>query len=286
MAPATLKTRKGQWTCYLRFCKNYDLTALPCSTEQACLYATFLADYMLASSISAYLQALTFFHMLKGFQPPILSDRRVKATLNGIRNKQAVPKRQKDPIQVSHLLSMYKYVDKDSVVEVCFWAAALLLFRTLLRVSHVTASDHNLRMADFVATDWGYVVSVRSSKVAKPYHKVQTYPVYWLKRSWAKRRLTPSAPAFAVGGATPLTYSVFIRVLKKLAKCAGLKEDLASHSFRRGGATLMAHLDCSLTEIKSRGRWSSDCVFDYLKPTVLDELNTDFKVSSYCSNYQ
>ena len=251
---------------------------------------------MLASSITAYIQAVIFFHILKGHEPPALSDKQLKATLNGIRNVQSVPKRQKDPIQVNQLLLIYDELDQLSDLHVCFWAAALLLFRTLLRVSHVTTSLHSLKMADFVATQSGFVVSVKSSKVAKPYHKTQRIPVstckdkrlcpvHWLDKSWSARKLSASAPAFACRDGKGMSYNTFMRVFKNLLESARVKGDLGSHSFRRGGATLLAHLDCSIIEIKARGRWASVCVFEYLKPTMSDELCTDLKLSSFCSKF-
>ena len=260
------------------------------------LYASFLSAFMLASSISAYLQAVILFHVLEGHTAPSLSGRQLKATLAGMKNKQAVAKRQKDPIQVNQLLLMYKKLDLSSDLHILFWAPALLLFRTLLRVSHVTKSTHTLRMCDFVAAPWGLLLTIRSSKVSKTYEKNHSIPVstcedhrlcpvYWLRKSSEKRELIPYAPAYAIEGGQPLSYYVFMNTMKGLQKKAAVVGDLASHSFRRGGATLMSSLDCYIAEIKARGRWSSDCVFEYVKPTLSDELSTDFKLSSYCAEF-
>ena len=74
-----------------------------------------------------------------------------------------------------------------------------------------------------------------------------------------------------------LTYSVFSKCLNSLV---GLVGDFSSHSLRKGGATFMSMLNCSVMEIKSRGLWKSDCVYKYILPTLSAKKATDMKVAN------
>lgn len=48
-----------------------------------------------------------------------------------------------------------------------FWAAVLLLFRSLLRVSYVVTSPHTLKIQDVQRTNYGLLIGVHSSKTRK-----------------------------------------------------------------------------------------------------------------------
>ena len=261
-----------------------------CSVTQASIYATYLSKYMLASSIISYLSAVVFFHTLEGFKPPYLADCQLRATINGIKNRQAQPKRQKDPILPCHLQAMFGGLNLSSDLHVCVWAAILVCFRALLRVSHVVSSPHLLLDGDVELTEWGMLVTVSSSKTSKSYsapHRIplsrvkdkRLCPVYWLERVRARKHPAPTSPAYSTDSVKILTYSSYTRVFKSLLADAGIRGDFATHSLRTGGATLMASTKCTLTQIKNRGQWASDCVFQYLKPTLSDDLEADLKMS-------
>ena len=76
VAQSTMRNRKIQWRCYLRFCANYNFDPYPCSVPQAGLYATYLSQYMLHSSITTYILAVVFFHNINGYIPPRMGDHR------------------------------------------------------------------------------------------------------------------------------------------------------------------------------------------------------------------
>ena len=122
------------------------------------------------------------------------------------------------------------------------------------------------------------VVTIKSSKTKKrrekpfvlPVNRSRDFrlcPVYWLERVRSALSPVPTAPLFPGVSGTPISYTGFSRIMSSLVQRAGLTGDFASHSLRRGGATMMAQNDCTLLDIKTRGQWSSDCVFQYLRPS-------------------
>ena len=295
VSESTLKNRTQQWKCYLRFCTKFSLQPFPCSNAQAALYATFLSEFMVASSITTYIQAVIFFHNIHGHQPPDWKDFELKATMSGIRNLQVTPSNQKDPLFPKHLVKIARVVDNESVIQRLVWAAMCFLFRTLLRVSHVVSSPHTLKTKDVVFTNWGLFVKVSSSKTRKKTQKPQYIPVVrspdstlcpvallegiWTSSSSGENDL------FSSSTVPPISYSVFHKTMEYLIKRANVQGSFSSHSLRRGGASFMSMINCSIPQIKSRGNWASDCVYDYVVPSLEHELKVDTKFSSYYSQF-
>ena len=168
LAESTKKVREGQWACYLRFCKRFKLSPYCSSAHQASLYATFLSKSMVYSSICNYLHAVVYFHNLSGIKPPCLSAAELRTTLLGIKRRSRHNVNVKSPVYPRHLLSMFTAV--QSKHELMVYVASLLLFRCLLRVSHVTRSPHELKWSDVTFHGWGITVHVTSSKTNQLAH--------------------------------------------------------------------------------------------------------------------
>ena len=248
---------------------------------------------MVASSITTYVQAVIFFHNIHGHQPPDWKDFNLKATIAGIRNLQTTPPGQKDPLFPKHLTKLSKVVDKDSVIQRLVWAAMCFLFRTLLRVSHVVSSPHTLKTKDVVFTNWGFFVRVSSSKTKKKSQKPQYIPVVksqgsplcpvaLLEDIWASSG-SGENNLFSTSMIPAISYSVFSKTMDFLVAKAGINGSFSSHSVRRGGASFMSMIDCTIPQIKSRGNWASDCVYDYVVPSLQHELEIDTKFSKIYS---
>lgn len=158
---------KRHWSCYLRYCANYKLSAIPCSVSQAADYLAFLSMYMKHSSILIYYQAVLFYHKFFGLSAPSLSLPYLKTILSGIQNipgSRIVPK---DPFTPELLLDLAKVVDFNLDAHVLCWTGILIMFRSLLRVSHVTDSPHTLTRADIQVDKWGVTFSIHSTKTRK-----------------------------------------------------------------------------------------------------------------------
>lgn len=66
----------------------------------------------------------------------------------------------------------------------------------------------------------------------------------------------------------PITYGTMRTVLKKLLpKCGMTKEDAGCHSFRRGTATGLAHINAPTYVVKGIGIWGSDAYLGYIDAT-------------------
>ena len=265
---------------------------MPISVNQACLYVTYLAENLKISSIVTYYQAVVFYHVCAGLEPVRLSNPILKATIKGIEKEKKDVTGGKDPMFPIHLLVLGKVVNFESDVEILVFIAALLMFRTLLRVSHIVSSSHTLLRGDVKFENNTILLSVRSSKTNQS-GKGETVPVTLssdpalcpvraVKFLFNKFGMPADCQLFSCPTVPALSYSMFARCFKKLITRAGLVGDFASHSLRRGGATYMSMLDCSITEIKTRGMWKSDCVYKYIVPDLAAKRVSDKKVAVNC----
>lgn len=185
----------------------------------------------------------------------------------------------REPVLVSHLLKMYNRLDITSSVDVQFWAACLVMFRALLRISNVVGV-HALHCRDVQFTDWGALLFIRSSKCSDkmvhiiPIAKVQSVSlcaVFWL-------RLVMSGNCTGLVFAQ-LSYRKFQVKLRKLCKMCRISARLSSHSFRSGGATFMSAEGVPIEKIKERGGWRSSCVYRYINEPLAYRIANEKKFS-------
>lgn len=286
VAPLTRRLRKYQWRCYRSFCKDHNLSTLPCGVEQLCIYIVFLAYLMKYLSIVSYLQGIIFKHVVLGLEPPKLSNPHVKSTLSGVKNFFGDETVHKDPLYLNHLLSMYPFVKISNHSMFLSWLSSIFMFRCLLRVGQVVLSPHTLRRDAVEFTDYGFLLRVRSSKTTSKYAPPALVPVnrmpgskvcavYWLHQLFKNFPMPLSAPLFSTPKVPSLSYSVFSKHLNSLISKIGLVGNYASHSLRRGGATSMAELGFGVADIKKRGRWKSSCVNRYICQSISHDIKCD-----------
>lgn len=290
MAPSTRRIRAVQWTCYKNFCEELRLASIPCSDEQLFLYASYLTSHLSYSSICNYLHAVIFVHKINGFLPPSVSSASVKLTLLGIKRKPQVVHDPRAPITLGHLNKLRLHLNMSKVDHVMLWSCMLLLFRSLLRVSHVTKSPHNLLVGDVKFIDSGLILVIRSSKTTHVTSPPRYIPiaclenkalcaVFWLKH-WLKISPSPpTAPLFRLNH-KPVKYNVFQSALSTLVSMSGIKQKISSHSFRRGGATFLSAIGLPIEKIKERGGWRSDAVMTYISEPVQVKMKREGVVAS------
>lgn len=290
MAPATLRTRKVQWACYKNFCETMNFRCLPCSNDQLSLFSTYLSTKMTYSSVNNYTHAVIVLHRILGLEPPELDSSLVKMTLLGIRNRPSKISNPRVPVTLAHLKKMFYCLDLRKTSHVMFWSCMLTLFRTLLRVSHVTSSDHNLCVKDVRSCSSGLVFMVYSSKTThrsepprlipiSPIKSKELCAVYWVRCYLGMSPALPGAPLFRLNGMA-LTYNKFQSALYDLLREAGIDKKILSHSFRKGGATLLSAIGMPLDKIKERGGWKSDSVLSYISDPLQVKLQRENVVSS------
>ena len=167
IADSTKKSRLMQWDTYLKACKFYGWEPFKCSVKQACQYVSWLSSKLEYTSILAYYQAVIFFHVCKGVEPVRMADPVLKSTLAGIKRSKLDHKIGKDPIFPEHLVKVSKVVRIIDEAELLVFVAMLLMFRSLLRVSHIVKSDHTLLRSDVKFNVNGALLSINSSKTVR-----------------------------------------------------------------------------------------------------------------------
>ena len=254
------------------------------------MYVTYLAERLAYSSVICYYGAVVYMHVCNGLEPVRINNPILKATLEGIARSKGKGNDSKDPILPEHLEKIARVVDVGNVWELATFVAILVLFRTLVRISHAVVSDHTLLRSDLQFNSSGCMLAVRSSKTNSKGSPVQYLPVMYAEDSkicavmWLKRfvRLHPdksSDQLFSTGG-RKLMYNVFSDRFKSLLIKAGVVGNFASHSLRRGGATHMSMNNCTVAEIKVRGGWKSDCVYRYIGQPMSHKLKVEKKVAN------
>lgn len=269
LAKSTVKARKSQWACYRIFCNRFNVNYRDMSVEKICLYVVFLSEFLCYSSIKTYLQSLAFMARLRGWHKPQIHHSDVKFILLGVKRKGIQPPSRK-PMLKSYLKKLYGVLRFDTPLIKQFWTACILLFRALLRVSHIIPSDHTLCWSDVKFKRWGVLLYIRSAKcipreglvIPLAFTQDKRFCVSsWLKKLFLSRSGCTVFPM--------LDYSSFRGLLKVNLIRAGVTVHLTSHSFRRGGASYLANMGVSVNQIKDRGGWKSDCVYKYIS-TPLD----------------
>ena len=144
ISSSSRRTHRSQLNRYKMFCIRHDFRPFPCTTTQACLYATYLSVLVSPVSVRNYLSCVWYYNKLKGHHDGS-SDFIVKQTLNGIdRLCTKGPSMERYPLTPADLLRMYSLLDMTNNYDIVFWIAVLICYRGLLRKSHLTPSPHTI----------------------------------------------------------------------------------------------------------------------------------------------
>ena len=292
------KTRASQKKNYLEFCAVYGIKPLAPGHEGLAFYVAHLSNSLKYGSIKNYLCGINYY--LKSFRAPGVpyDDPLVARALRGARRVLGDCPIQALAILPEHLLLMYSVLPQ-SLGHTCFWAAALLAFRSLLRKCHYTSGDSMLTREAFQFFEWGMMITVSRTKTIQFKERKLLIPicrvtntllcaVYWVERHFREVKGRPSHAAFLIPdgeGCSPLSYKLFSAILKMLADRSHIEaERVSSHGFRAGGATFLARLGVDVDVIKQRGDWKSDQVYVYLRRPIQDRISIDHKVALMLSS--
>ena len=247
-------------------------------------------------SIRNYISGVWYHQKMLGF-PDYSSSFMLIQTLNGIeRSFDYSGKAEKYPLTAVDLLEMYKLLDMSVFDDALFWISALICFRGLLRVGHVTASAHNIKCADVLVSEGFIVINILSSKTdqfgSKPFpvilHDMPGSPlcvrgiVLLLLKGSSKEDCLVSHMCH--GKKCPSDYAFINDRLKSLSSTINIPvARVSTHSFRHGGATMLKSLGVPVESIMIRGNWKSSAVFRYLHQSTVEMLGLEQVPCNYMS---
>ena len=278
---------------FLRFCSQGNLTPLPVSENNLCLYVAFLFQENLSSvTIKSYLSAVRHLQISYGLPDPFTASLpRLEQTLREVkvcygrtgRNSSS----QKLPI-TPKILREFKQLWKPHEKEyeyIMLWAACCSCFFGFFRSGEITSPSltsydplTHLSFTD-VATDSQsnpslIQFSLKASKTnsfRKGVHVVvgrtsdDLCPVAAMLAYLAVRGGSPG-PLFRRPDYLPLTRASFVSSVKVALATLGYDErKFAGHSFRAGAASTAAAMWIEDSLIKVMGRWESSAYQLYVR---------------------
>lgn len=299
-AKSTGATRSMQMKLYFKFCEEFKerLSPTPCPPEQLRMYISYIARKLSYSSIKNYVSALNGFLKEEGEPPIDYKAHRLVKLMRGIRRTLGDAKHQSPPLLPSHLKKMLATTN-NSPGHRAIYAAILCSFRALLRKCQVTVSESTLTRHNFSFYEWGMIIQVVKSKTIQFKERELLIPVAytsnrdlcavtWTARHFADFPADDASPAFLLpqgDSTTPLTYAIYNASIKLWCSKIGLDPlSISSHSLRRGGATFMRMSGASIQEIKERGDWHSDAVYDYLHAPLSERISVELRASHILSH--
>ena len=284
----TIKTKKTQWRRFFKFCVEYDLPALPASVDVVCLYITHLTRTVSYSTITQYIGGVWSLHKYLGYPHPDPTTFLIHSTLQGAKRLLGAGTNPALPLSPENLVGIYKNLDLQKPADLKFWAALSLSFRCLLRVSHITNTQHELKTCDIIVTDSGMDVIMRSSKTIQFKERVNKIPVVSspsvlcpvsvLQDYIASSKRKSTSPLFGY------SYNAYNSRLKSECKDIGLVGHYSTHSVRRGAATYLSTF-MPLHDVKTYGDWKSWAVLLYLADSYSTRQSKDVLVADNLANY-
>ena len=190
----------------------------------------------------------------------------------------------KTPITPVLLRKILARLDVSVSLDATVWAVCLTIFYGLLRKSNALPDNFDpkkhLRRRDIHFVQWGAMILIRWSKVIQFQSRTFELPLPRLKANslcpvqaiFNCFQFTQDAdldgPAFLYkinGHLLPLTCDLFITRVRRCLTLSGVNaSEIASHSFRRGGATFCYAIGLPAESIKLLGDWRSSCYQSYL----------------------
>lgn len=265
-----------------------------------CLFLVHLYLEGLAyTTINNEVSALVLYAKLNRQCVDLRGDFGIKITLQALRRILGDTPLAKEELYPKELVSMSRYVNLTEFQQESVWLGILILYRSMLRKSHLFVGDFNenlLLRKDVVFTDWGLVININHSKTIQYRQRLVQVPicndsgplgvVSRLKNYCQRYPMESTAPILSRkmnGIVEVVRYTSALAFLKKWAIQAGVSKNLGMHSLRRGAATVMALAGMPLEDIKNRGDWQSVTALKYLAYPMPQKITIDQKVFSFIS---
>lgn len=203
--------------------------------------------------------------------------------LKSIQNQPHTPLNRR-PITRQHLWTIRQSLNLSTIPDAVIWAAACSALYGLMRTCEFTTRDglqfdpqRQARRLDF-KKGWDPTKSRPFWSLHLPKTKTGTpgevflgfsgefdCPCHALDNMFKIQTSNPSDPAFNLGPGIPLSRSTFIEAIRKPLTSANLSGGIHGHSFRIGGATLLAAAGYPDHVIQLAGRWHSLAFLRYIR---------------------
>lgn len=308
-ADATRRAYRTHRKTYLSFCNLAKVTPIPATTSHLCLYAAYLARFLVPQSIVCYLNFVGLLHKEAGLGNPFDNNWTLQSVMSGIKRMKSVAPTPRLPMTPQILLAIRGRLNLAHSYHASFWAICLTAFFGLFRKAHLLptsgktfdCSKHFTRM-DFQRHEHQYIVHVRWSKTIQfqertlhiPLVACPTSPLCPVAAIDHALMFTLSRPPHSqvFGYTSPrgtfhhFTYKRFMRSLHKVLTELGISSgQFGSHSFRRGGASLALEAGVPLDTISIMGDWKSDSMFLYLHMPLSQRLAAQHTIVSHLQSY-
>ena len=275
------------------------------STVHLCMYAAYLARFLLPQSVCIYINFVGIFHRDQGLPNPLTDNWTLSTVLKGIKRTLGSPPLPRLPMTTDILLRIRGLLNLMDSKHASFWAVCLVSFFGFFRKSHLlpsSVSDFSpltfLTRSDFSFSGSSILIKVRWSKTIQFGQRTVTIPLVASSSSlcpvWAVSRafsLTPHTrpndQAFCWRDSSRVTcriftYKEFMHSLQFFLTRLGLNSSqYSSHFFRRGGASLALEAGVPLDTIAVMGDWKSDAVYLYLHMPLSQRLRAQHSITSF-----
>lgn len=235
---------------------------------------------VLSTTTKRYLTGLRMWHVLHNATFPEVNDHRIRLLLKAAKVTEIAPKPSRTGISLGDLDKIVSHLTGQNPVNRVLTAVFLVGFWGLARLGELTLNlDHpdvfiRRRDVSFNKDRTHATILLRMAKTAAPGEH------QFLRLSKQPNRLDPCSaleiilnripgvpndPLFKdPASGAPIQRIKIVDVLNKFKQGEGLT--LSGHSLRIGGASLKAHLGCSIKSLQRSGRWKSSCYKLYVRP--------------------
>ena len=107
----THKTYRTFYHSYAEFCDFLQLPLVPATSKNLCMYAAFLAQFLLPQSVYLYINFVGLLHKEQGLPNPLTDNWLVTSVLRGIRRIYGVPPKVRLPMTTNILLKIGSWLN-------------------------------------------------------------------------------------------------------------------------------------------------------------------------------
>lgn len=284
----TKRTYRSHRQSYIDFCNRMGYAPVPASSSTICRYAAYLARTLKFNSVKQYLNIIRLMHREWNLPNPLQDNFPLSCTLRGIRRHLGDNVVRKKAITPEMLRQIFKHLNISVSFDATFWAACLTMFYGLLRRSNVLLTsaatfdvNKHLRRRDISYLPWGVMLHIRWSKVIQFRSRTFELPlprlhnnvlcpaqaIFHCQNLADTSNLDTPAFVYKTGSSLKvLTSGQFVGRLRQTLLICGINaSEIATHSFRRGGATFCYSTGMSAENIKLLGDWRSSCYQSYIE---------------------